>query len=535
MDSASLADFEIVGILGKGSFSSVFLARRKADKKQYAIKSVQLTKLSSKEQENSINEARILASIDHPNIIGYKECFLNYQNQFLYIVMEHADGGDLLQKINEYKKAKKLFDENQIWSYAIQIINGLKELHDKKIIHRDLKSANIYLMKDHNICKIGDLNMSKSAKGKLITTKTGTPYYCSPEVWQNKPYSYKSDLWSIGCIIYELCELHPPFRGKNYNELCNNVCNRKIVRINKNFTDDLWKIILMLLEVDVKKRIDCDEFLKNKIVIKKTKELKLENNFTDNDNSIYTISSTSVINLTNMNEVRKKLPYKKKYNNGKEAIDEYEDEDDDTIKNDDSVNGTIYNSSNQLKRIKELKKGISKSTKIIVKKKLELDYSLKKYRKIKSALKTKYEEKYPLLINPKKKKNIKTNVIKTCYKKFLIRKKSLSPVNSGKNINKNLTKNKRLEKVLNSNFVNIKKIKDKNISTSISINQTVENSKTNKTSMINIKARNNKSLDVSNFIGYISNINKSKKIRSLQNSARFQSKKFTIYKLVNKK
>ena len=126
------------------------------------------------------------------------------------------------------------FKESIIWSYAIQMIEGLKALHDMKIMHRDLKSANanIFLVKDKHQCKIGDMNVSKVIKEKALTTQTGTPYYASPEVWKDNPYSYKSDLQSIGCVIYELCALRPPFQGKDLDELFENVCKGKPERIN---------------------------------------------------------------------------------------------------------------------------------------------------------------------------------------------------------------------------------------------------------------------------------------------------------------
>ena len=85
-------------------------------------------------------------------------------------------------------------------------------------MHRDLKSANVFLMKN-GILKLGDLNVSKVVKMGLVYTQTGTPYYASPEVWADKPYDYKSDIWSVGCVMYELCALKPPFRGQNLDQL----------------------------------------------------------------------------------------------------------------------------------------------------------------------------------------------------------------------------------------------------------------------------------------------------------------------------
>ena len=323
-----MSDFKIEKVLGRGSFGSVYLVTRKEDNKIYALKTVILEKLSKKEQENSVNEVRILASISHPNVIGYKEAFWNDKESSLNIVMEYADDGDLQTKIQKMKKEGGMFNENLIWSYSIQMIEGLKALHDKKIMHRDLKSANIFLVKDKHQCKLGDMNVSKVIKDKVLLTQTGTPYYASPEVWNDEPYSYKSDLWSIGCVIYEICALHPPFRGKDLDELYVNVCKGKIERISQAYSDDLWKMIKMLLQVDVNKRVNCDSFLNNKLIIKKKKELKekikefnyIENNLEKNKNNGVLLNT---IKFNNIKEIKSQLPKNKNYNNENEDYSNY--------------------------------------------------------------------------------------------------------------------------------------------------------------------------------------------------------------------
>ena len=274
MTDSSMNDFIIEKILGKGSFSTVYLVRRKEDKKIYALKSVILEKLNKKEQQNSVNEVRILASVNHPNVIGYKEAFWDDVQNTLNIVMEYADDGDLQTKITKMRKEGGMFQEDLIWSYSIQMIEGLKALHDKKIMHRDLKSANIFLVKDKYQCKIGDMNVSKVIKEKELLTQTGTPYYASPEVWRDEPYSYKSDLWSIGCVIYELCALRPPFKGKDLDELFMNVCRGKVERINRIYSNNLWNMIQMLLKVKVKERCDCDTFLNSQLITRKIQKMK---------------------------------------------------------------------------------------------------------------------------------------------------------------------------------------------------------------------------------------------------------------------
>ena len=320
MHTTSIRDFKKERILGKGSFGSVYLVRRRQDNKIYALKTVILEKLNKKEQENSVNEVRILASISHPNVIGYKEAFWDDEKSALNIVMEYADDGDLHSKIEKMKKAGGYFKEPIIWSYAIQMIEGLKALHDKKIMHRDLKSANIFLVKDKHQCKLGDMNVSKVIKEKVLHTQTGTPYYASPEVWNDAPYSYKSDLWSIGCVIYELCNLRPPFQGKDLDELYENVCRGKPERINKAYSDELWKMIMMLLQVDVNKRVDCNKFLNSDLIRHKMEEMKKDPNcgieaFIYNKNKdLENDYLLETIKFSDIKEIKAQLPTKKNYN-----------------------------------------------------------------------------------------------------------------------------------------------------------------------------------------------------------------------------
>ena len=317
MKKTNFHDFQILKIIGKGSFSTVYQVRRIEDNIIYALKSAVLEKLKKKEQENCINEVRILASINHKNVIGYKESFWDDETHSLNIVMEYADEGDLHSKICRMKKQGCYFKEVLIWYYSFQIIAGLKALHDKKIMHRDIKSANIFLFKEH-MCKLGDMNVSKVIKHKLLLTQTGTPYYASPEVWRDEPYSFKSDLWSIGCVIYELCELEPPFKGNNLDELFLEVCKGNPKRINKNYSNDLWKMIKLLLVLDVDKRVDCDMFFKNELIRKKMYELKKNNILLDdlynNNNGDKNLELLRTIKFYNLNDIKNKLPPNKYYN-----------------------------------------------------------------------------------------------------------------------------------------------------------------------------------------------------------------------------
>lgn len=222
-------NIEKIGNLGKGSFAEVYLVKNTQDNQIYAMKQIILSKIPKSEQESALNEVRILASIDHPNIIDFKEVLLDEKDKSLNIIMEYATDKDLLSKIKYYKVMSKQIAEDTIWDYLIQCIFGLKVLHEKKIIHRDLKSANIFI--SGNIIKIGDFNISKIVKSSfVISSQTGTPYYASPEVWAEKPYDYRTDIWSLGCIIYELCSYRPPFLGMTADELYKNILKGNLLK-----------------------------------------------------------------------------------------------------------------------------------------------------------------------------------------------------------------------------------------------------------------------------------------------------------------
>ncbi len=293
-----MENFEIINKLGDGSYSTVYKVKRKIDEQIYALKKVKLMNLSEKEKLNSLNEVRILASIKSNFIISYKEAFFDEKDNTLGIIMEFADNGDLYQKIVECKKKKIYIEEDDIWRIFIQLVKGLKSLHDLKILHRDIKSANVFLFKDGK-AKLGDLNVSKVAKKGLGYTQTGTPYYASPEVWKDLAYDHKSDIWSLGCVLYEMITLYPPFRAQNMENLFKKVIKGEISRIPDKYSFELYSIILLLIQVKPENRPSCDEILKNEIIIKKIEYFKnlnnnSNNNFEENDEDQFLLKTICI-------------------------------------------------------------------------------------------------------------------------------------------------------------------------------------------------------------------------------------------------
>ena len=277
-----MQDFEILSKLGDGSYSIVYKVRRKTDNNIYALKKVKLQKLSEKEKSNSLNEVRILASIKSSFVISYKEAFIEESDKSLCLIMEYADKGDLYQKICQFKKMHYLIDEIDIWRIFIQMTKGLKSLHDLNILHRDMKSANIFLFSDGS-AKIGDLNVSKVIKKNMGYTQTGTPYYASPEVWEDKPYNTKSDIWSLACITYEMLALHPPFMAEDMEGLYNQVKKGKYKNVCSKYSNDIKELLKMLFKVNPDERPSCKEILECDIIKKRIEFFKAQAGFEDDD------------------------------------------------------------------------------------------------------------------------------------------------------------------------------------------------------------------------------------------------------------
>ena len=319
-----MEDFEIISKLGEGAYSIVYKVIRKIDKKIYALKKVKLLNLSEKEKENALNEVRILASVKSNYVVSYKEAFFDEKDRTLCIVMEFADKGDLYQKIVEHKKKSIFFDESTVWHIFIQLVKGLKSLHDLNILHRDLKSANVFLFSNGE-AKIGDLNVSKVTRGGLGTTQTGTPYYASPEVWNDSPYDNKSDIWSLGCVLYEMITLRPPFRAENMEGLYKKIIKGHFSKIPDIFSNDLHKLIIFLLQVNPKLRPNCDQILNHPILLKRLEYFKAitgDNNLSNNNKGLL----KTIHMPKNLIFLADKLPKPNYDNNNKNIIKEENEE-----------------------------------------------------------------------------------------------------------------------------------------------------------------------------------------------------------------
>lgn len=251
-------DYEQVRTLGEGGYGKAILVKRKKDNQLFVIKSVKLRGLPENEKKEALYEVQVLSYLRHPNIITYIDSF--QEKEVLHIVMEYADGGDLGTKVQ--KQGKTLFTEDYILSIFTQIALAIKYMHDRKILHRDLKLQNIFLMKS-GIAKLGDFGIAKALDrtNQFLKTQIGTPYYLSPEICEGKNYNTKTDIWSLGCILYEMCTLHHAFEGRNINNLLVNIIRGHFAPINPQYSQDLRNLVASMLTKNPDQRPSANQIL----------------------------------------------------------------------------------------------------------------------------------------------------------------------------------------------------------------------------------------------------------------------------------
>ena len=263
--------YKIIKLLGEGSFGKVYLSEELKTNNKVVIKSIDIRSMSEIQKNLIINEIKIMKKLNHFNVIKYIDFIYDKKNYFYFIIMEYANKGDLSNIIFEKKNSKKIFNEKEILSIFIQIIHGLKYIHFNKIIHRDLKSQNIFLLKNKNnnlIIKLGDFGISKILNNTLNNASTiiGTPFYFSPEIINGEKYDYKSDLWSLGIILYQMMTLRLPFDSNNFATLSMKIIKGEYNKNINGYSKELKEICFGLLNIDKKKRLSLEEILNKKII-----------------------------------------------------------------------------------------------------------------------------------------------------------------------------------------------------------------------------------------------------------------------------
>ncbi|CAI2369880.1 unnamed protein product [Moneuplotes crassus] len=264
-------EYEKVENLGRGSFGTVYKVRNKNTNKYYVIKEVDTTAMTTQQSFDAFEEISVQATIDSPYVVTYHDSFI--EGNSINIVMEYCKHGDLC---NYLIKLKEYVSENVAWKFFIQICLGIYSLHSKNVLHRDLKTLNIFLTMDNSV-RIGDLGVATvlNPNGGFLVKKVGTPYYLSPEVCEDKPYNHKCDIWSLGCILYEICALKHPFEAKTQAELMVKIIKGKYKRIPKKFSRHLSDMVHWLLTKNCNRRPSIKEIILHPFFQKKAVQLRI--------------------------------------------------------------------------------------------------------------------------------------------------------------------------------------------------------------------------------------------------------------------
>ena len=260
--------------LGKGSFGyAVLLVRNSREgNEHYVGKMIKYKHMSLTEKEYVLREVKTMAHISdgggHPYLVRFRESFVLASGP-LCIVMDYCDSGDLAQLLSAQRKKKTFFQESQIHLWLIQILSAIDFLHSLKVLHRDVKPANVF-MHAKNVCKLGDMGLSKqtimTATKPGAHTHCGSPLYLAPEVHAGQPYGKMIDIWALGCTVFELMALAHAFQGSSNAEILQNIVwarHAKLTGEGEVWSDKLCTLVKQMLSLNPGERPDANEMLNN--------------------------------------------------------------------------------------------------------------------------------------------------------------------------------------------------------------------------------------------------------------------------------
>ncbi|XP_029958129.1 serine/threonine-protein kinase Nek10 [Salarias fasciatus] len=260
-----ISGYSILDHLGTGAFGSVFKVQRQSGQSLLALKEVNLHNpaFGKDKRSRDSNVEKIISELTiikeqmmHPNIVKYYKTFL--EGDKLYIVMELIEGVPLADHFHSLKEKQQQFTEERIWNIFVQMCLALRYLHkEKRIVHRDLTPNNIMLGEKDRVT-ITDFGLAKQKQeNSKLTSVVGTILYSCPEVVKNEPYGEKADIWALGCILYQMAALRPPFYSSNMLSLASKIVEGVYEPVEEEtFSERVTDMIRWCLSPDVERRPD---------------------------------------------------------------------------------------------------------------------------------------------------------------------------------------------------------------------------------------------------------------------------------------
>jgi len=257
--------FKVVELLKGAGHATIFHVKEAYNPSgaAYVAKVVSLDGLDPKGRASALQEVSLLKGlVAHPNLIGFRESFVE-EEILLYMIMSLAEDGDLRHVVTESQASNRIIPEPVVLSWVRQTLQGLSHLHAQAVVHRDLKTSNIFLCEHRRRILIGDFGISKVLESTAFASScVGTPAYMSPELMRNERYDYHVDMWAIGCICFELCTLQLPFVAQSLLDLaCKIMEQHPAWSLWMGYTEELRHVAQRLLCKDAAVRPSAIELL----------------------------------------------------------------------------------------------------------------------------------------------------------------------------------------------------------------------------------------------------------------------------------